>query len=218
MPASSACSASPSYPPPAPAEGPVLHVCITCRRGGPDMETPPGAQLLERLTAFLDAETQPGSALQPAFHTASHTAPQHASPVSEQPSVLSAVPSSPAVAQGLVPVTLHPVSCLAACDRGCTAAIAMPGRWTWLLGHLGPEKAEDLLAYARLYAASPRGTVMPSRRPASLADMVLGRLPAALYPAAEPPAAALPAAIPVAAVAPAALASVAPASAAPVQE
>lgn len=82
---------------------------------------------------------------------------------------------------------LHPVSCLAACGQGCTAAIAMPERWTWLLGHLGPEKAEDILAYARLYAASSKGTVMPSRRPPSLADMVLGRVPATLYNEQEEP-------------------------------
>lgn len=82
---------------------------------------------------------------------------------------------------------LRSVACLAACDRGCTAAIAKEGRWTWLLGHLGPEKAEDILAYARLYAASAKGTVMPSRRPASLADMVLGRVPATLYNEQEEP-------------------------------
>ena len=85
-----------------------------------------------------------------------------------------------------VPVLLRQVQCLAACDRGCTAAIAMPERWTWLLGHLGAEKAEDLLTYAQLYAKSARGTVMPSRRPASLSNMVLGRVPAQLYDEQEP--------------------------------
>ena len=84
-------------------------------------------------------------------------------------------------------VTLRPVACLAACERGCAAAIAMPERWTWLLGHLSAEKAEDILAYARLYAASAKGTVMPSRRPASLANMVLGRVPALLYTEQEEP-------------------------------
>lgn len=142
MPASVPHSAPSSHAPPAVAEGPVLHVCTTCRRGGPGMDHPPGAQLLDRLTALLEASQQD------------------------------------------CPVTLRPVACLASCDRGCTVAIAMPGRWTWLLGHLGPEKAEDLLAYARLYAASAKGTVMPSRRPASLSDMILGRVPATLYPEA----------------------------------
>ncbi|MFT8417960.1 MAG: DUF1636 domain-containing protein [Acetobacter sp.] len=133
---------------PVSAGPPVLHVCVTCRRGGPAMDCPPGAQLLDRLQSLLAAEHLAGAA-----------------------------PSA----------TLAPVACLAACDRGCTAAIAMPERWTWLLGHLGPEKAEDILAYARLYAASAKGTVMPSRRPLSLADMVLGRVPATLYNEQEKP-------------------------------
>ncbi|GAN68447.1 DUF1636 domain-containing protein [Acetobacter orleanensis] len=134
MPASVTHSASPPASPSAVAEGPVLYVCTTCRRGGPSMEHPPGAQLLDRL------------------HTVLEDSPQS--------------------------ITLRPVACLAACDHGCTASISMPGRWTWLLGNLGPEKAEDLLAYAQLYAASAKGTVMPSRRPASLSDMILGRVPA----------------------------------------
>ncbi|PYD59548.1 hypothetical protein CFR73_11300 [Novacetimonas maltaceti] len=77
-------------------------------------------------------------------------------------------------------VIVHEVRCLAACDRGCTAVVAMPGKWGWLLGHLGPEKADDLMTYLAAYAASRGGSVMPSRRPASLSDMVLGRFPASL--------------------------------------
>lgn len=85
-----------------------------------------------------------------------------------------------ALAQQASPaVRLLPVSCLAACDHGCTAAIASPGKWSTLLGRLSPELAGDLLAYGAAYAASARGAVLPSRRPASLARVVLGRLPAA---------------------------------------
>ena len=74
-------------------------------------------------------------------------------------------------------VHLHPTSCLAACERGCTAALSMPGRFSYLLGHLAPAYADDLLDYARSYARSPTGTVMPSRRAASLKNVVLGRIP-----------------------------------------
>jgi predicted metal-binding protein len=74
-------------------------------------------------------------------------------------------------------VRLLGVECLAQCPVGCSAAIAMPGKWTYLLGHLLPELAEDLLAYARLYAAARTGTVMPSRRPETLRDMIQGRTP-----------------------------------------
>ena len=75
------------------------------------------------------------------------------------------------------PVRLHGVECLAVCDSGCAAAIAQPGKWSYLLGRLDPDKAADLLQFAAGYAASRTGTVMPSRRPASLADMILGRIP-----------------------------------------
>jgi predicted metal-binding protein len=76
-----------------------------------------------------------------------------------------------------VPVDLQAVSCLANCERGCSGAIAMPGKWTYLLGLLSPEHAADLLAYGAAYAASASGTVLPSRRPASLQRMVMGRVP-----------------------------------------
>ena len=75
------------------------------------------------------------------------------------------------------PVELQATSCLANCDRGCSGAIAMRGKWTYLLGLLSPEHAADLLAYSAAYAASTSGTVLPSRRPASLQRMVMGRVP-----------------------------------------
>ncbi|HET9147514.1 MAG TPA: DUF1636 domain-containing protein [Acetobacteraceae bacterium] len=76
------------------------------------------------------------------------------------------------------PVELREVTCLASCERGCAAAISMQGKWSYLLGRLSVPKAADLLAYAAAYRASKTGTVMPSRRPASLAEMILARFPA----------------------------------------
>ena len=76
------------------------------------------------------------------------------------------------------------VACLASCDDGCAATISAPGKWTYLLGRLDPAMAPDLLAYAAAYAASRTGTVMPSKRPASLSRMVLGRVPDLAPPAA----------------------------------
>jgi predicted metal-binding protein len=79
--------------------------------------------------------------------------------------------------EGEAPVTLAEVACLANCERGCTGAIAMPGKWTYLLGHLTPGHAADLLAYGAAYVASGSGAVLPSRRPASLQNVLLGRVP-----------------------------------------
>ncbi len=72
---------------------------------------------------------------------------------------------------------LRPVICLASCKRGCAALIAAPGKWTYLLGDLTPAQAGDLLTYAAAYGASGTGVLMPSKRPASLADSVLARIP-----------------------------------------
>lgn len=74
-------------------------------------------------------------------------------------------------------VELGTAACMANCDQGCSAALAAPGKWTYVLGHLAPELAADLLAYAATYAASATGTVMPSRRPASLGRAVIARVP-----------------------------------------
>jgi predicted metal-binding protein len=72
---------------------------------------------------------------------------------------------------------LRGATCMANCERGCSAALAMPGKWTFFLGNLRPDQAADLLSYAETYAASATGTVMPARRPASLRNIVLGRVP-----------------------------------------
>lgn len=74
-------------------------------------------------------------------------------------------------------MAVREVSCLASCDHGCAAAISMPGKWSYLLGRLGAGKAADFVTYARTYRASKTGLVLPSKRPASLHDAVLGRMP-----------------------------------------
>ena len=76
-----------------------------------------------------------------------------------------------------VGVELRAVTCLSSCDNGCAAAISQPGKWSYLLGRLDPSLAGDLLAYAATYAGHRTGTVLPSKRPPSLARMILGRLP-----------------------------------------
>ncbi len=72
---------------------------------------------------------------------------------------------------------LRGIECLAVCHQGCAASIAMAGKWSYLLGRLTPDKAADLVTFAASYRGSRTGTVMPSKRPASLADMILGRVP-----------------------------------------
>lgn len=80
------------------------------------------------------------------------------------------------------PVQVVPALCFANCERGCTAGIAAPGKWSYLMGELGPEHAADLLAYARAYAAAKSGVVLPSGRPASMQKTVIARFPAQATP------------------------------------
>lgn len=91
--------------------------------------------------------------------------------------LLDALAHALAARDGAAPVRLRAVQCLALCGEGCTVAISSPGKWGYLLGRLSEAAADDLLVYAGAYAAARTGTVMPSRRPASLAAAVLARFP-----------------------------------------
>ena len=55
----------------------------------------------------------------------------------------------------------------------------MPGRFSYLLGGMDPQTADDVFDYVGRYAASPTGLVLPSRRAASLRHAILGRFPGA---------------------------------------
>jgi predicted metal-binding protein len=78
------------------------------------------------------------------------------------------------------PVRAIPTLCFANCERGCSVAIGAPGKWSYLLGGLGPEQADDLLTYAVAYAKAKAGVVLPSGRPTSLQTAVIARFPAHL--------------------------------------
>ena len=76
------------------------------------------------------------------------------------------------------PFRLAAVKCLARCGEGCSLAVTAPGKWGYLMSRLAPENAADILAYARAYAAHETGALLPSRRPESLKNTVIGRIPA----------------------------------------
>jgi predicted metal-binding protein len=79
-------------------------------------------------------------------------------------------------------IELKEVACLVSCQRGCAAAVSMPGKWSYLLGHLDDSKTGDVLTYLRVYRESKSGAVLPSRRPASLQDAMLARFPSLTPP------------------------------------
>ena len=75
-------------------------------------------------------------------------------------------------------VRVNPISCMANCEQGCSAALSQPGKWSYVAGFLGAELADDVIDYALTYAASRTGVVMPSKRAPSLRDAIVARIPA----------------------------------------
>ncbi len=75
-------------------------------------------------------------------------------------------------------VELRAVACLSVCKRPCTVALAAPGKWTYVVGDLGPgAHLEDILTAARRYAAAPEGLVPWRERPLPFRKGVISRTP-----------------------------------------
>ena len=104
-------------------------------------------------------------------------------PVSGEPVLGLRLFEAVAALQG--PTMLRSVVCLGNCAQGCSAAVSQPGKWSYLLGHMGPGHAADLVAYAAAYAASDNGTVWRSQRADSLRDAIVARIPGAGFVQAE---------------------------------
>ena len=62
-------------------------------------------------------------------------------------------------------------------DQACSAAVSAPGKWSYILGFLTPDRAADLLEYGRAYANSEKGIVLRKERPDSLRNSIVARIP-----------------------------------------
>jgi len=67
--------------------------------------------------------------------------------------------------------------CLSNCDRGCSAALSGPGRWSYVYGDLSEASVDDLLAGATRYAATADGLVPWRERPLIFRKGVIARIP-----------------------------------------
>ena len=83
------------------------------------------------------------------------------------------------------PAQVVPTLCFANCERGCSVGLSAAGKWSDLVGEIGPEHASDLLTYATAYGKAKTGVVLPSGRPASLQTTVIARFPARFEPAKD---------------------------------
>ncbi len=74
------------------------------------------------------------------------------------------------------------VACMAGCDRPCTVAYYGSCKATYLFGDIDPDDhIDDLIAFARQYAAPGDGWCSSVQRPKGLADKTLARVPAAIF-------------------------------------
>ena len=75
-------------------------------------------------------------------------------------------------------VELVPVECLSGCKRSCTVALAAPGKWSYVIADLDPERhAGDILTFAQQYSAHPDGVPVWLERPEIVKRSVLARVP-----------------------------------------
>jgi predicted metal-binding protein len=71
-----------------------------------------------------------------------------------------------------------PVECLSNCTRSCTAAISAPGKWTYVIGHLDPDRnAGDILQFVRQHHAAADGLALWRERPAHIRKNTIARVP-----------------------------------------
>jgi predicted metal-binding protein len=69
------------------------------------------------------------------------------------------------------------VECLSNCDRGCSAALTGPRRWSYIYGDLSEASVDDLLLGASRYAATEDGLVPWRERPTIFRKGVIARIP-----------------------------------------
>jgi predicted metal-binding protein len=66
---------------------------------------------------------------------------------------------------------------MSGCARASTAAFRAPGKTAYLFGDLTAADLPDLITFARLYAASPDGTLADARPLGALRSKALARIP-----------------------------------------
>ena len=73
---------------------------------------------------------------------------------------------------------LKMMQCMSVCSRPATLSVVSPGKFTFTVGDLDPETTvEDVITFAKLYAASEDGIPAWSDRPKSFQDGVVARTP-----------------------------------------
>ena len=71
-----------------------------------------------------------------------------------------------------------PVECLSNCTRSCSAAVTAPGKWTYVVGHLDPDRhVDDIVQFARQHRAHADGLPVWRERPEHVRKNTIARVP-----------------------------------------
>jgi predicted metal-binding protein len=75
-------------------------------------------------------------------------------------------------------IAVVPANCLSNCPRGCSAAVAASGKWTYVIGDLDPDlHAGDIVDFARLHRAHEQGVPEWRERPEHVRKHTIARVP-----------------------------------------
>jgi predicted metal-binding protein len=75
-------------------------------------------------------------------------------------------------------IEVRPVVCLSNCSKGCNAAFAAPGKWTFVIGDLDPEAhLADIVTFAEQHRDHLEGVPVWRDRPESIRKGVAARVP-----------------------------------------
>jgi len=76
-----------------------------------------------------------------------------------------------------------PVECLSNCTRACSTAVTAPGKWTYVVGNLDPEKnVADIVQFVRLHKAHEQGLPVWRDRPEYVRRNTIARVPPMQFP------------------------------------
>lgn len=74
-------------------------------------------------------------------------------------------------------VEIRAIACLSACKQACSASIAAPGKFSYVVAGLTPDDAEALIAFAGLHAEAADGVPPWRARPERIRKSTIARVP-----------------------------------------
>ncbi len=83
-----------------------------------------------------------------------------------------------AVSHAAADLDVVPVECLSNCRRSCSAAVTAPGKWSYVIGGLDPDRdVAEIVHFARLHRDHADGLPVWRERPEHIRKNTIARVP-----------------------------------------